>query len=149
VHDPRSLLNALERRLAAAQGELTGTLSQHTRDAKRRLAALMERLARRDPRIAHSRHRTKLLALEARLKSAGRVLAQRGGAKLATGAARLHALSPLAVLGRGYAIALHEETGKALLTATECKPGDTVRVRLHEGEIAARVTEVHATTERS
>jgi len=149
VHDPRSLLNALERRLGAAQNQLADALSQHTRDAKRRLAALMERLARRDPRIAHSRHRTKLLALEARLKSAGRMIGQRRSGQLATRAARLHALSPLAVLGRGYAIALHEETGKALLTATECKPGDTVRVRLHEGEIAARVTDVRATTERS
>jgi len=149
VHDPRSLLNVLERRLAAAQAELTGALGQRARDGKRRLAALMERLARRDPRIAHSRHRTKLLALEARLKGAGRVLAQRRSAKLATNAARLHALSPLAVLGRGYAIALHEETGKALLSASECKPGDTLRVRLHQGEIAARVTDVRATTERS
>lgn len=149
VHDPRSLLSALERRLNTAQAELAGALSQRTRDAKQRLAALMERLARRDPRIAHSRHRTKLLALEARLRSAGRTLGQRRAALLSTQAARLHALSPLAVLGRGYAIALHEASGKALLDASECKPGDALRIRLHEGEVAARVEATAKATERT
>jgi len=139
IHDPRSLLGALQRRLTAARGELAGALSDQTRQGQARLAALMERLARRDPRIEHSRHRARLLGLQARLHSAGRAVGERRAGMLATHAARLHALSPLAVLGRGYAIALHAPTGQALLRAADCAPGDTLRVRLHEGELTARV----------
>jgi exodeoxyribonuclease VII large subunit len=89
-----------------------------------------------------------LLALDARLRSVGRGLGRARGAQLSTQAARLHALSPLAVLGRGYAIALHEDTGKALIGTTDVKPGDALRIRLHEGELAARVIAVKD-TERS
>jgi exodeoxyribonuclease VII large subunit len=149
VQDPRSLLNALERRLDTVEGALETAIEERARESKRRLSVLMERLARRDPRIAHARHRTKLLALDARLRSAGRVLAQRRAGQLATGAARLNALSPLAVLARGYAIALHEDTGKALIRAADVEPGETLRVRLHEGELTARVIAVRDEAERS
>jgi exodeoxyribonuclease VII large subunit len=142
VQDPRSLLNALDRRMIAARRDLTDALDTRLRTDKGRLAALMERLARRDPRIAHARHRAHLLALDARLRSAGRTIGRERGQLLSTHAARLHALSPLAVLGRGYAIALHEPTGRALISAADAKPGDALRVRLHGGEIHARVESV-------
>jgi exodeoxyribonuclease VII large subunit len=77
----------------------------------------------------------------------GRLHAQAGSliasqrAHLAEQAARLHALSPLAVLSRGYAIALHERTGRALLHAADAQAGDRVLLRLHEGVLRARVEE--------
>ena len=60
-------------------------------------------------------------------------------ARLRTAAARLESLSPLAVLGRGYAIALHAPSGKALLRASDAQPGDALELRLHEGTLRARV----------
>jgi exodeoxyribonuclease VII large subunit len=51
--------------------------------------------------------------------------------------ARLEALSPLAVLTRGYAIARHE--GKPVLDAAALHPGDTLEVRLARGSVQARV----------
>ncbi|HVQ39196.1 MAG TPA: exodeoxyribonuclease VII large subunit, partial [Pyrinomonadaceae bacterium] len=57
---------------------------------------------------------------------------------LALAAASLDALSPLAVLGRGYAIAQSED-GKLLRDASAVAIGDSVRVRLAKGDLQARV----------
>ena len=51
--------------------------------------------------------------------------------------ARCATPQPLAVLGRGYAIALHQ--GKALTGTTAVKVGDALHVRLAEGALEAEV----------
>jgi exodeoxyribonuclease VII large subunit len=56
-------------------------------------------------------------------------------------AASLDALSPLAVMQRGYAIAQHED-GRLLRDAKLVSVGDSIKVRLAEGRIAARVENV-------
>jgi exodeoxyribonuclease VII large subunit len=58
---------------------------------------------------------------------------------LGEGAAKLDALSPLAVLGRGYALATTPE-GRILLSATDVSPGDAVVVRLSRGRLRTTVT---------
>jgi exodeoxyribonuclease VII large subunit len=58
--------------------------------------------------------------------------------RLGLAAASLDALSPLAVLQRGYAIAQTED-GKLLRDARLVSVGDSIKVRLAEGRIAARV----------
>jgi exodeoxyribonuclease VII large subunit len=57
-------------------------------------------------------------------------------------AARLHALSPLAVLGRGYAVCWTGDRTTLVRRAGELAPGDLVRVTLGEGEVACDVREV-------
>jgi exodeoxyribonuclease VII large subunit len=106
---------------------------------RRELAALLERVARRDPRLTCAHDRARLHDLRARLRARGRALAADRRAHLAEQAARLSALSPLSVLSRGYAIALHERTGRALLRAADASAGDRLRLRLHEGELRVRV----------
>ncbi len=64
---------------------------------------------------------------------------ERRGDQLRRDAEKLDLLSPLAVLARGYAVAYHEGSHRALRRADSVKMGDRVRVRLHEGEIAAVV----------
>jgi exodeoxyribonuclease VII large subunit len=56
-------------------------------------------------------------------------------------AASLDALSPLAVLQRGYAIAQTED-GKLLRDASQVSVGDSMRVRLAQASIRATVNEV-------
>jgi exodeoxyribonuclease VII large subunit len=52
--------------------------------------------------------------------------------------ARLRAVSPSATLQRGYAIVRHRD-GHVLRAAAEVGPGDPLRIRLAEGELAATV----------
>ncbi len=126
----------------------------------RRLRALVDRLGAADPRRALVRTRGELDVLGPRLRRAVREQVERaqveradaherlegamrdriasGRHALALVAGRLSALSPLAVLSRGYAIAL-DERGHALTSASEVAIGARVEIRLEEGRIVARV----------
>jgi exodeoxyribonuclease VII large subunit len=64
--------------------------------------------------------------------------------RLATEAARLQALSPLAVLQRGYAIATCESDGRILRRARDVAAGDTVDLRLAQGRLRATVLETES-----
>jgi exodeoxyribonuclease VII large subunit len=55
-------------------------------------------------------------------------------------AARLDAMSPLAVLARGYAIATTD--AGAVRNAADLAKGDRVSVRVHRGKFVAEVKEV-------
>ena len=51
----------------------------------------------------------------------------------------LSAVSPLAVLDRGYAIVM-DDAGKALTSSGNIKVGDTIHTRLANGKIISNVT---------
>lgn len=55
--------------------------------------------------------------------------------------ARLESLSPLATLGRGYAIVRQEETGALIKSVTEVTTADRLAVRVADGTFRARVEE--------
>ena len=72
--------------------------------------------------------------------AAGQLARKRQG--FAALAASLDAMSPLKVLGRGYAMA-QNEAGQILKSYRDTAPGDRVTVTLGEGGLTARVEEVH------
>jgi exodeoxyribonuclease VII large subunit len=139
LRDPREALGTVRGRLDAAGNRLERTAVRRLREATGRLREIDERLSRTDPRFAMARDRTALTELRSRLRSSAGPLSAVPGARLSELSARLRALSPLAILSRGYAIAIHEPTGKALLRSSEARPGDDVTVRLHEGRLRTRV----------
>ena len=126
-----------------------------------RLADLHERLMRQDPRsvlrrdqrllaawtaklrdagrLPVRRRRERLVALRFTLKGRGRPMVREARAAYAELCAQLDALSPLRVLERGYAIALHESTGRAVRSRSEVTEGDRLRVRVSDGEFGAKV----------
>ncbi len=61
--------------------------------------------------------------------------------------ARLEGVNPLAVLARGYAVAERED-GSILRKTSEVAVGDTVRVRLADGNLTATVNELEKTKKR-
>jgi exodeoxyribonuclease VII large subunit len=72
-----------------------------------------------------------------RLVGAMRGLLDRAESRLSTLAGRLDALSPLAVLGRGYAIARGDD-GHVLRRREQFTPGLSFRLRLQDGEVRAK-----------
>ncbi len=84
--------------------------------------------------------RAKLVRAESSLRAAAIQRHHRAEARLHTCAARLDSLSPLAVLGRGYAVVWDESRTNVIRKSGEVKPGDTVRVTLSEGELKCDVT---------
>jgi exodeoxyribonuclease VII large subunit len=83
--------------------------------------------------------RTRLVSAGGRL--AGAISRRRSMAenRLRSCAGRLDALSPLAVLSRGYAVCWNAERTKALRDAGETTVGDRVRVTLANGELECEV----------
>ena len=53
---------------------------------------------------------------------------------------RLEALSPLAVLGRGYAVVTRQADGKVVGQVEQAKPGDGIQVRVSNGAFGAVVS---------
>ncbi len=62
---------------------------------------------------------------------------ERASARVAEGGARLDALSPLRVLARGYAVA-RDPSGTVLRNVAQFAPGLPFRLRVRDGEVAAR-----------
>jgi exodeoxyribonuclease VII large subunit len=139
IEDPRALLGEARARLISASRRIANAVRARIEQQRRMLHARMQRIARRDPRLIVAQDRARLHELRGRLQTLARALSRHKRADLAQLAARLDALSPLSVLSRGYAIALHEPSGRALLRAGDARPGDRVRLRLHEGELLTRV----------
>ena len=73
---------------------------------------------------------------------------ERGRLQLAAQSGRLNALSPLAVLERGYAIA-HGADGGVLKEADDASAGDEITVRLGRGELDCRVDAVRRSPEQA
>ena len=71
---------------------------------------------------------------------------QQARERLGLAAASLDALSPLAVLQRGYAIA-QDKSGALLRDAKSVAVGDEVRVRLVKGRLNTRVESVELSDE--
>jgi len=67
--------------------------------------------------------------------------------KLAGSSALLDSLSPLSILGRGYAIALTEPAGKIIMEAGSVSRGDSIRVKVAKGDILASVDMIVEKTE--
>lgn len=65
----------------------------------------------------------------------------RTGERLADLSARAEALSPLAVLARGYSVTTREGSTAPLTSASEVGAGDRIRIRLAGGSLGATVTE--------
>jgi exodeoxyribonuclease VII large subunit len=107
--------------------------------ARQRVDALTRRLERRNARALVAALRARTLAAGARLPDLieRRRLAAAG--RLRTLAGRLDALSPLAVLGRGYALCWNADRTSIIRSAGALAEGDRIRVTLAEGEIGCRV----------
>jgi len=76
---------------------------------------------------------------EARLERATRERLRALGSRVDGVARALHAVSPLATLGRGYALVRRQDTGQPVTTATQVAPGDLLAVELARGGLDARV----------
>ena len=117
------------------------------RDVRATLDAYRDRLAlAAASRLA--RARVDLDALRDRLaRASGRDLDRRRE-RLGRLAAALEALSPLAVLARGYSLTSLAD-GTPLRTAADARPGDLVRTRLADGDFTSRVEAPDAGPDRT
>ena len=74
--------------------------------------------------------------------SAGQGVTQRRRLRFAQAVATLDAISPLKVLGRGYAVVAKGRRGAAITDAAQLKAGDALHIRFAKGAANCRVTDI-------
>ena len=147
----RPAFAGLPGRLAIRQrhvSELSGSLRLAAGTAlagrRRRLEALARALDAHRPQERLARVRASLVHWRSRLDTTIRSRQHAAQTRAREAAARLHALSPLAVLGRGYAVCWNDERTALVRRAGQLAAGDRVRVTLGDGEIGCDVREIYA-----
>jgi len=118
-------------RLLVAVEQLPNYHRERLDQLRRSLTADLPQLAR------NARQRVELLTTK--LRSDARRTLETAQAQLRQAAASLEALSPVAILGRGYSITRLESTQEILKDAVQAKPGDRIVSRLGSGQIVSRV----------
>ncbi len=129
---------ALQERLQQLQRQLKLHTQRYLMQQQQRLHALQQGLTRQHPANRLQQKAQRLDELELRLQRALHQRLTRQQERLRLHAARLHAFSPLATLERGYALVLTPDQ-QLLKRAQQVTVGQTIQVRLADGELACRV----------
>ena len=130
----------LTRQLRDMQVRLEQSQIARLESLRRRLETLADKRCLRDHGAYIQDKRMALVHLQQRLGDLAGAQLGRKRQRFSALAASLDALSPLAVLGRGYAVARNEQ-GTILKSWQDVTAGQTVRVTLGEGGFSARVLE--------
>ena len=130
----------LQHHLTRRAESLAVALRLQLRRRRERVAALGRLL--RDPRRTLQRQRLRIDELGERGSRAVRTSLRAARARVVAAAERLHALSPLAVLERGYAIARRVPDGRVVRSAIEIAAGDRLDLVFRAGTARVQVEAV-------
>ncbi|QQR90785.1 MAG: exodeoxyribonuclease VII large subunit [Myxococcales bacterium] len=139
VSDPRSALQGIASRFERLHSALMANALRYLTLKRAELETNHRQLLRHDVRRVLAQDRQTFQALQIKLKAMPEKLIYHHRSMLRATEAKLGMLSPLGVLARGYSVAIHEKTGKALLRSKEVSIHDAVVLRLHEGSLHTKV----------
>jgi len=127
------------RLMSQARSRLTQAVRHRLDREQQRLDSIRSRPVIANPHALVDRLEADLYPAVERLRRSVDHRLTRAESDLSHSLARLRALSPAATLSRGYAI-VQTSAGQVIRKAGEVAEGDTLRVRLAEGELKAKVT---------
>ena len=136
VPDMAELLRTLD----AAHSRMTQSIRRDIAAHSRRLESLSKKRVLTDPTAYLADRRQDVDHMTHRLCAAMRVVTDVQNRRFGALAASLDALSPLKVLGRGYALAQRPD-GTVLRSADQARIGETLRLRLADGALRCQVKE--------
>jgi exodeoxyribonuclease VII large subunit len=131
----RQHVEQLKQRMALS---LSGRVAQSRRELER----LAKRRAFAKPLEPIHRLSRKLDELEVRLKQGWKRRFERSQAELASLGRELQALSPLAVLERGFSITKKVPTGELIKSVSQLAVGDRLATLIPDGQILSQVLEI-------
>ncbi len=141
LRDPTFLLGHLAQRLDDQAARLRLALSGSLGRRRDRLVALIRHLRVVNPALQVERGRERIITLSARLEKGGRRFLDGCHEETAVLSARLHALSPLETLGRGYAVVRTFPLRRVVRDGADLAPGQRLELVLHRGRVLCRVEE--------
>ncbi len=111
-------------------------------DLQQRIDLLFSQLSTHSPQRKLELAMQAILLRKQRFLELSRTLIEKRKSSLSRISGILDALSPLKVLDRGYSIASHPNTGKAVRSISELSPGAQVDIRFPDGNILADVRNI-------
>ncbi len=132
LSDIRPVIRDLDRMLIE---EINFILTSH-RDT---LRGRMQILGLLSPRRVIDANLQRIDSLTGRMDRAIQRISDRQKSRLAIAQAGLTAVSPLATLGRGFAI-VRDANGHVIRASNQVNPGDDITIQVNEGTFGARVT---------
>ncbi|HBP42884.1 MAG: exodeoxyribonuclease VII large subunit [Vreelandella alkaliphila] len=138
LRHPGEQLERQRQHVTALCQRLQRAIQQTVQQQQVRVTQLSKRLASQDMVRLHRTEQERVSQLQRRLASAMQRALEVRQARLSSAARELNAISPLAVLGRGYAIA-QDEKGHVIRRAEDTAPGQKLSLRLGEGRLNVEV----------
>jgi len=143
LNEPARAVTAHQQRVDLVWERAESALDESLQRAREGLSDVGRSLLRHEPTTLLARGERRLLGVRSQLQTAFAAQLERRRGRLGASAARTEALSPLAVLGRGYALC-QDDNGSLLRDAEDTAAGATVRVQLARGRLRCEVTHTEA-----
>ncbi len=143
--DPRSILDHHQLKIDHLVTQLELAFSKTTSSKQEQLHHLLSRLEYASPTKALERKNRHFSNIARRLISAQRNILTDAQGKLQRNAILLNAISPLAVLGRGYGI-VTDRQHKPITSVQNVKVLDKIAIKMQDGMIQAEITDVTINT---
>jgi len=137
----RNVLQQYIQRVDDLDYRLRISMGKHLRSAKENYNRLSMRLAALQPSKRLAEIRGRIALIQNKLEKVISEKVERGRHRLGMIVGKLDALSPLAVLSRGYALVWNEQQ-HIIRRASEVVVGERLRVKLSEGELNVLTEEV-------
>jgi exodeoxyribonuclease VII large subunit len=128
-------------RLAQLQRRFVAGVRRAVSADSARLQALKHRLQQTHPGVRLEQYDRRLDELQLRLRRAMRVHLAHQSGRLDSAARALQAVSPLATLGRGFAVITRSADGELITSSEQLSLGEEFDAQLATGSIRAQVTE--------
>lgn len=135
----------LERHLEHSRRRLAQAMGSRIRVLRKHLDALRDSYVLRQPVHRLEQFSLKLDDRIRQFQAAMKTLLTDKSQGFAHAAGRLHALSPLNVLARGYSVA--RRNGKVIQKADDLKPGEKFETRFRKGTVESEVIRIHLNRE--
>ena len=141
LRDPRRELQDKAQRMDELDMRLNKAMRQKTEHQSLATSHLAQRLKTQSPQKLLFNTQEQVVRLSERMHAAIQHNLRLQQDKLQLQAQTLNVVSPLATLGRGYAI-VKNESGDIVRNANQLSTGDTIRTQFGQGHISASVTEI-------
>ncbi len=141
LYDPRRRIRDKRVGLDDLSMRLVRAMNRKLESADRELANLAGRLRPENLADRLQESERDYSQLVSRLLRSGSGVIREHRTEVEQTSARLSALSPLAVLARGYSIAFDIDSGKVVTDASAVRLASNLKIRLHKGRLVCRVIE--------
>ena len=137
----------LENRLADSQIRMKNAVENMLEAKRQTLKVLESSYAFKQPQLLMDQFSQRLDELLRQLQNYAKALAIQKGHEFKTLVGRLNALSPLAILERGYSLSFQPD-GKLLKETRQVKVGDRLMTRLWRGVLHSTITKIEEGAEK-